>query len=241
MKFFGFILQKSCVIADVSDINSFKSKQESEGVQAYLMPAKSCFINPEEHPEAWKFVLVSKFFPFWYKKEDVEKRFRAEFTRWWNQHVIINEDIPKISKGYFILKNCNVSLIRNAIVDAYDTKIAVVKGSGCIRKACGSTEINSLMEKSSVLLLKDRACVNSMTNTSTIHIIQDHAFVIQMKLHSKIFVMKNNAMVESMQGNSCIQDMQGGFIKRIESQNVSVLSTGIEAYIVDTQYKKNSL
>lgn len=231
MKIYGFISQKECFISEVPEENVFVSKQENEGVQFYVTPVKDCFSNPEERPEAWKIIMVNKFFPFWYKEDDVKKRCRESFKLWWNQHVMIGKEISKINSGYFLLKNCRVHLVRNCIVDAYDTRIDTVRGKGKVRIACGTTQIDSLLERSRIELLKDRSFVGIMTNTSSIHTIQDHAYVVEMRLHSKIDIMKNNAMIEQMKGNSCIANMQGGFVKKIIGNGVSISSTGIEAYI----------
>lgn len=231
MRIYGFVSQKECIMSEIPDENPFSTKQENEGVQFYATPVKDCFFNPEERPELWKINIVNKFFPFWYKEDAVKKRCTENFTLWWNKHVIINKEIPKINSGFFLLKNCKVLLLRNAIVDAYDTKIDTVKGKGKVRIACGTTQIDSLLEKSRIELLKDRSFVGIMTNTSSIHTIQDHAYVVEMRLHSKIDIMKNNAMIEQMKGNSCIVNMQGGFVKKIIGNGVSISSTGIEAYI----------
>ena len=68
------------------------------------------WINPEEHPEKWKFIVDQDIVPDWFKEdqEKYENMFRDAVCKWWKEHVKVGQEIDGFDTGYYRLKDCKV-------------------------------------------------------------------------------------------------------------------------------------
>ena len=117
----GIILKDKVVVAP-GENNSHEALLDSLGmedsyinatkmfVRAELIPKDNeWWINPNEYPEKWEFIVEQDITPDWFDEENYEDMFRRSICEWWNNHVLVEQEIEELNEGYYRLKECKVN------------------------------------------------------------------------------------------------------------------------------------
>ena len=129
-------------------------------VRAELVPEDDeWWLDPEEYPEKWKFVVDQDIVPDWFDKGEYEKIFREGVCKWWKTHVLVDEKIDELNSGYYRLKRCEVKRICN--------DVKVLLGSSQVGKMYDSSQVGKMYDSSQVGEMCGSSQVGKMYDSST--------------------------------------------------------------------------
>lgn len=136
------------------------------------------WINPEEHPEKWKFIVDQDIVPDWFKEdqEKYENMFRDAVCKWWKEHVKVGQEIDGFDTGYYRLKDCKV------------------------KELCGNVEV--WLDNSSVDRMYDNSRVDKMYDDSKVDKMYGNSRVKEMRGNSSVDRMYNESIIKEMCDNS---------------------------------------
>ncbi len=148
----GIILKSKVVIAP-GENESHSDLLESLGikddylnatktfVRAELIPENNeWWVNPEEHPEKWRFVVDQDITPDWFDQDESEKVFREAVCAWWKEHVLVDQEIDELNSGFYRLKRCEVKKLCNDVRVLCDSsQVGEMHGSSQVGEMHGSS------------------------------------------------------------------------------------------------------
>ena len=180
-------------------------------VRAELVPKNNeWWINPEEHPNKWTFVVDQDIVPGWFDKEEDEKVFRESVCDWWKQHVLTDQKIDELSSGYYRLKRCEVkTLCKGVQVMLDNSTVNEMWDSSTVNEMWGNSTVNKMLDNSTVNKMLGNSTVNKMLGNSTVNKMWDNSTVNEMWGNSTVNKMWDNSTVNEMWDNSTVNEMWG--------------------------------
>ena len=203
-------------------------------VRAELVPKNNeWWINPEEYPNKWTFVVDQDIVPDWFDKEEDEKVFRESVCDWWKQHVLIDQKIDELSSGYYCLKRCEVKILCKDVqvmLDNSTVQVMLVNStvnkmldnstvnemwnSSTVNKMWGNSTVNKMLDNSTVNEMLDNSTVNEMWDSSTVNEMWGNSTVNEMRDNSTVNEMRGSSTVNEMWGSSTVNEMRGNSMVR---------------------------
>ncbi|MEG1142786.1 MAG: hypothetical protein RSE41_10170 [Clostridia bacterium] len=240
----GIIFKNRIIIAEgVNDSHS--DLLESLGIEDNYLNASKTFVRAElipindewwTNPIDWKFIVDQDIVPEWFEidKWKYEKLFRDAVIVWWEEHVLVNQKINKLSDGYYRLKGCEVGSLRNNVIVLLDNSIVynmydystvqLMIGNSTVKKMFNNSIIQRMLDNSIVprmfnnsiiQAMYDNSIVKAMYNNSTVQGMYCNSAVQGMWNYSTILGMYNNSIVRSMYDNSIARDFKNSPINKI--------------------------
>ncbi len=193
----GVILKSKVVIAP-GENDSHSDLLESLGikddylnatktfVRAELVPKNNeWWVNPEEHPEKWRFVVDQDITPDWFDRDESEKVFREAVCAWWKEHVLVDQKIDKLNSGFYRLKRCEVKKLCNDVKVLLDSsQVGVMWDSSQVGVMWDSSQVGEMRDSSQVGVMWDSSQVGVMWDSSTARDFKNYPNV-------KIFIPEN--------------------------------------------------
>ena len=179
------------------------------------------WINPEEHPEKWKFIVDQDIVPDWFEEdqEKYENMFRDAVCKWWKEHVKVGQEIDGFDTGYYRLKDCKVKeLCGNVEVWLDNSSVSAMYDNSRVDKMYGNSSVDKMYDDSKVKEMHDDSIVSVMYDDSKVKEIYNNSIVSAMYDNSKVKEMYNNSIVgamyddskvDKMYGNSRVKEMRG--------------------------------
>ncbi len=220
-RFKSGIILKSKVVVAPGENDSHSDLLKSLGIEDDYIGASRTFVrtelipdndewwvNPEEHPDAWKFVVDQDITPEWFDGETHEKDFREAVCKWWKEHVLVDREIDVLSSGYFRLKRCEIKkLCNNAKVYLSDSQIGAMFNSSQVCKMRDSSQVDEMRDSSKVDVMYDGSQVGKMHNSSQVGKMFDSSQVGKMHNSSQVGKMFDSSQVGEMHNNSQVGKM----------------------------------
>ena len=155
----GLILKNRCVVAE-GENDSHSDLLESLGIEDNTENAMRVFVRvellpPNEEwwtdPDTWKENVDQDILPEWFEndKEKYFDEFRKAVKEWWKEHVRIDEEIEKLSSGYYRLKRCKVKKMLK--------------------------DVKAMLDNSTVQNMLDNSTVQDMWGNSTVQNMRDNS------------------------------------------------------------------
>ena len=169
-------------------------------VRAELVPENGeWWVNPEEHPEHWRFTVDQDIVPEWFDKDEHETLFRESVCAWWKEHVLIDRKIDELTSGYYRLKRCEVRKLCKDVQAMLDNStVQVMFGSSTVQKMYDSSTVQEMYGSSTVREMCDSSTVQEMYGSSTVREMYDSSTVRE---------MCDSSTVQEMHGSSTVQEM----------------------------------
>ena len=146
-------------------------------VRAELVPENNeWWVNPEEHPEKWNFVVDQDITPDWFDQDEFEKVFREAVCAWWKEHVLVDQKINELNSGFYRLKRCEVKKLCN--------DVGVLCDSSTVGEMCDNSTVGKMLDSSTVGEMRGSSTVGEMWDSSTARDFKSYPNV-------KIFIPKN--------------------------------------------------
>ena len=250
----GIILKSRVAIAPGGD-DSHSALLESMGIEDDYIGASKVFvraelvpkndewwINPEEYPNKWTFVVDQDIVPDWFDKEEDEKVFRESVCDWWKQHVLIDQKIDELSSGYYCLKRCEVKILCK--------DVQVMLDNSTVQVMLVNSTVNKMLDNSTVQVMLDNSTVNEMWGNSTVNEMWNSSTVNKMLDNSTVNKMLDNSTVNEMWGSSTVNEMRDSSTVNEMRDNSMVRSfkeyPKIQIFVPDTEkfemvsFKNNS-
>ena len=168
------------------------------------------WINPEEHPEKWKFIVDQDIVPDWFEEdqEKYENMFRDAVCKWWKEHVKVGQEIDGFDTGYYRLKDCKVKeLCGNVEVWLDNSSVSAMYDNSRVDKMYGNSSVDKMYDDSKVKEMHDDSIVSVMYDDSKVKEMYDDSIVKEMCNDSKVKEMWNDSKVKKMYGNSIVNVM----------------------------------
>lgn len=198
--------------------------RDSESPISYMVAVLSpkngkWWLSPKKYPGEWEFRNSSHPAPVWFQKKKYEEDFRKTACHWWTKHVLYRKDVPRLSGGTYLLKDCQIGEISgNTHFVCCDTFIQTmrdtatakeVRGRSCIDIMVGQSRIEKLNDYSFVRMMQENASIENMNGKSTVESMIDHTSVDIIRHHSRILSIAGQAGVRAMYHQSLIYELQG--------------------------------
>ena len=217
----GIILKHKIVIAP-RDNNSHSDLLDNLGIEDNYLNASKTFVraelipdndewwrNPEEEPEAWKFIVDQDITPDWFDREEHEKLFREAVAEWWKEHVIVDQKIEELSSGYYKLKRCEVKKLLGDVVVLLDSsQVGKMWGSSQVGKMLGSSQVGEMWGSSQVGKMLGSSQVGEMWDISQVGKMWDSSQVGEMWDSSQVGKMWDSSQVGEMWDSSTARDFK---------------------------------
>ena len=159
----GIILKNKCVIAQ-GENDSHTALLEELGikddyigmtktfVRAELVPQNDeWWVNPEEEPSKWNFIVDQDEVPEWFDKEKYEKEFREYVCDWWKAHVLVDQKVDELSSGYYRLRRCKVKkLCKDVKVLLSNSTVTEMWNNSTVTKMLGNSTVTKMWDNSTV-------------------------------------------------------------------------------------------
>ena len=199
----GIILKNKCVIAQGSNdshsdlLEELGIKDDYIGmiktfVRAELVPqSDEWWINPEEEPSKWRFVVDQDEVPEWFDREKYEAEFREYVCDWWKAHVLVDQKVDELSQGYYRLKRSEVKRLLNDVKVLCDSStVQEMWDSSTVQKMWGSSTVQEMCDSSTVQEMWGSSTVQEMWGSSTVQKMWGSSTVRDFKQwpHIKILV-----------------------------------------------------
>ena len=219
------------------------------------------WINPEEHPEKWKFIVDQDIVPDWFKEdqEKYENMFRDAVCKWWKEHVKVGQEIDGFDTGYYRLKDCKVKelcgnvevWLDNSSVDRmYDnsrvdkmygnSRVKEIYNESIIKEMYGNSRVNVMYDDSRVDVMYGNSIVSAMYDDSKVDVMFDDSIVSAMYDDSKVKEIYNNSIVNVMYDNSRVDKMYGNSRVK-EMWNDSIVNVMYSNSKVDKMYGNSTV
>ena len=173
------------------------------------------WINPEEHPEKWKFIVDQDIVPDWFEEdqEKYENMFRDAVCKWWKEHVKVGQEIDGFDTGYYRLKDCKVKeLCGNVEVWLDNSSVSAMYDNSRVDKMYGNSSVDKMYDDSKVKEMHDDSIVSVMYDDSKVKEMHDDSIVNVMYDDSKVKEIYNNSIVSAMYDNSKVKEMYNNSI-----------------------------
>ncbi len=232
-RFKSGIILKSKVVVAPGENDSHSDLLKSLGIEDDYIGASRTFVrtelipdndewwvNPEEHPDAWKFVVDQDITPEWFDRETHEKDFREAVCKWWKEHVLVDREIDVLSSGYFRLKRCEIKKLCNNV------KVYLSDSQVC--EMCDSSQVYKMRDSSKVYVMFDSSQVGEMRGSSQVYKMRDSSQVGEMRGSSQVYKMRDSSQVYEMRESSKVDVMRESskvYVMRDSSQ-VDVMYDG---------------
>ena len=215
----GIILKSKIVVAQ-GDNDSHSDLLESLGIKDDYMGASKTFVraelvpknnewwvNPQESPDSWNFIVDQDITPDWFDKDEHEKLFREAVCSWWNEHVLVDKKIDILSDGYYRLKRCEVKKLCNDVKVMCDSStVQEMYGSSTVQVMYGSSTVQKMYGSSTVQEMYGSSTVQEMYDSSTVQVMCDSSTVQKMCDSSTVQKMYDSSTVQKMYGNTIARD-----------------------------------
>ena len=168
------------------------------------------WINPEEHPEKWKFIVDQDIVPDWFEEdqEKYENMFRDAVCKWWKEHVKVGQEIDGFDTGYYRLKDCKVKeLCGNVEVWLDNSSVSAMYDDSRVKEMRGNSSVDKMYDDSKVKEMFDDSIVSVMYDDSKVKEMHDDSIVNVMYDDSKVKEIYNKSIIKEMYGNSRVNVM----------------------------------
>lgn len=195
-------------------------------VRAELIPENDAWwINPKTHPQSWKFVVDQDIVPDWFNLdfEKYENDFRQEVYNWWKKHVLVNQKINELNKGYYLVKYCEINTLCQDVKVELDESIV-----GEMR----DESVVCTMYNSKIGVMHERSKISAMWNDSIVYEMEDNSYIMQMNENSNVYQMRcmshigwlfHNSKIGEMHGNSMVREMhKDSSIDRMYDDSIAI-------------------
>ena len=179
-------------------------------VRAELVPKKDdeWWIDPEEKPEKWVFVVDQDIIPDWFDKETHEKEFRESVCDWWRKHVLVDKKLEELKTGFYRLKRCEVKKLLNDVRVMLDSsQVGKMCDSSQVGKMWGSSQVGEMWGSSQVGEMWGRSQVGEMCDSSQVGEMWGSSQVGKMCDSSQVGVMCDSSQVGKMWDSSQVGKM----------------------------------
>ena len=173
------------------------------------------WINPEEHPEKWKFIVDQDIVPDWFEEdqEKYENMFRDAVCKWWKEHVKVGQEIDGFDTGYYRLKDCKVKeLCGNVEVWLDNSSVRAMYDNSRVKEMRGNSSVDKMYNESIIKEMCDNSIVSVMFDDSKVKEMHDDSKVNVMYDDSKVKEIYNNSIVSAMHDDSKVKEMYGNSI-----------------------------
>ena len=173
------------------------------------------WINPEEHPEKWKFIVDQDIVPDWFEEdqEKYENMFRDAVCKWWKEHVKVGQEIDGFDTGYYRLKDCKVKeLCGNVEVWLDNSSVSAMYDNSRVKEMRGNSSVDKMYNESIIKEMCDNSIVSIMFDDSKVKEMHDDSKVNVMYDDSKVKEIYNNSIVSAMHDDSKVKEMYGNSI-----------------------------
>ena len=175
----GIILRNRCVIAQGANdshsdlLESLNIEDTRENAMRKFIRAELIPVNNEwwTDPDAWKINIDQDITPDWFEldKEKYIAEFRQAVKEWWLEHVKIDQQIDKLSSGYYRLKRCEFKrLLKDVQVMLDSSTVQVMLDSSTVQKMLGSSTVQEMWDSSTVQVMRGSSTVQEMWDSSTV-------------------------------------------------------------------------
>ena len=151
----GIILKNKNVIAQ-GENNSHSDLLEKIRIEDTTENAMRVFVRAELIPpnnewwtdvDTWKFNVDQDIVPDWFEtdKKKYEQLFREDVKTWCNEHVLIDKKIYELSKGYYMLKRCEVKkLCKDVTAMCDNSTVTEMCGNSTVTEMCGNSTVTAM-------------------------------------------------------------------------------------------------
>ncbi len=154
-------------------------------VRAELVPENNeWWVNPEEHPEKWNFVVDQDITPDWFDREEYGKSFREAVCSWWKDHVLVDQKIDELNSGFYLLKRCEVKKLCNDVKVLLDSsQVGVMRDSSQVGVMRDSSQVGEMRDSSQVGKMRDSSTARDFKNYPNVKIFIPENENFEMVVH----------------------------------------------------------